>query len=86
MDTPAARKTPAVGALLDVSGRCLPSCSPGLNPIEQAWAKVKGRLRQAAARTAKARHTALGPALNAITPQDAQGCFRHSGYRTAGPI
>ena len=88
MDNLAAHKTPAVRALLDASGfayRYLPSYSPDLNPIEQAWAKVKGKLRQAAARTANALHTALGPALNAITPQDAQGYLRHSGYRTAGP-
>jgi hypothetical protein len=25
-------------------------------------------------------HQALGPALDAITAQDASGCFRHAGY------
>lgn len=88
MDNLAAHKTPAVRALLDASGfgyRYLPSYSPDLNPIEQAWAKVKGKLRQAAARTADALHKALGPALAAITPQDAQGYLRHSGYSAAGP-
>ncbi len=53
--------------------------------IERAWAKVKGRLRQAAARTADTLHEALGPALDAVTAQDAQGYFRHSGYTPAGP-
>ncbi len=88
MDNLAAHKTPTVRALLDASGfayRYLPSYSPDLNPIEQAWAKVKGKLRQAGARTADALHKALGPALDAITPQNAQGYFRHSGYSAARP-
>ena len=75
--------------MLDASGfayRYLPPYSPDLNPIEPSWAKLKGKLRQVAARTAAALHKALGPALDAITPQDAQGFFRHSGYTLAGPI
>lgn len=88
MDNLAAHKTPAVRALLDASGfgyRYLPPYSPDLNPIEPSWAKVKGKLRQVAARTADALHTALGPALDAITAKDAQGYFRNSGYQVAGP-
>ncbi len=88
MDNLAAHKTPAVRKLLDGSGfayRYLPAYSPDLNPIEPSWAKLKGKLRQVAARTAHALHKALGPALDAVTPQDAQGYFRHSGYSTAGP-
>lgn len=83
MDNLAAHKTTAVRALLDASGftyRYLPSYSPDLNPIEPAWAKVKGLLRQAAARTVDGLHAALGPALDAITAPDAQGFFRHAGY------
>jgi hypothetical protein len=41
---------------------------------------MKSRLREIAARTADALHEALAPALDAITPQDAQGFFRHAGY------
>jgi transposase len=88
MDNLAAHKTPAVRALLDASGfsyRYLPSYSPDLNPIEPSWAKIKGKLRQAAARTADALHKALGPALEAITAKDACGYFRNSGYSVAGP-
>ena len=87
MDNVAAHMTPAVRRPLDGSGfacRCLPAYSPDLNPIEPSWAKLKGTLHQVAARTADALHQALGPALDAITPQDAQGCFRHSGYSPAG--
>ena len=43
---------------------------------------MKSGLRKLAARTAEALHAALGPALQAITPEDAQGFFRHAGYLT----
>jgi transposase len=83
MDNLPAHKAPPVRALLDRSGfryRYLPSYSPDLNPIEPIWAKVKTELRRRAARTAEALHQALGPALDAVTPQDAVGCFHHCGY------
>jgi transposase len=83
MDNLSAHKAKAVREFLDrseFSYRYLPSYSPDLNPIELAWAKMKTRLRQIAARTVDALHEALGPALDAITPQDAKGFFRHAGY------
>jgi hypothetical protein len=87
MDNLAAHKAPRVRALLDASGfsyRYLPAYSPDMNPIEPAWAKVKAELRRAAARTAHALHEACGPALAAVTPQDAAGFFRHCGYSRLG--
>lgn len=81
MDNLSAHK--AVRQLLDRSAfsyRYLPSYSPDLNPIEPAWAKIKSRLREVAARTADALHEALAPALDAITSHDAKGFFRHAGY------
>jgi transposase len=83
MDNLNAHKAAAVRALLDGAGftyRYLPPSSPDLNPIELAWAKVKNSLRQVAARTVDGLHDALGPALAAITVQDAHGFFRHAGY------
>jgi transposase len=83
LDNLRAHKTAAVRKLLDRSGflyRYLPAYSPDLSPIEPAWAKLKAELRRAAARTAEALHQALGPALDAITAQDASGFFRHAGY------
>lgn len=83
MDNLGAHKAGAVRALLDGSGFTylyLPPYSPDLNPIEMAWAKMKSLLRQAAARTVDGLHAALGPALDAITAQDAQGFFRKTGY------
>jgi len=84
MDNLTAHKAPRVRALLDGSGfayRYLPAYSPDLNPIEPGWAKVKAELRGVAARTADALREACGPALAAITPQDAAGFFRHCRYR-----
>jgi transposase len=83
MDNLPAHKAPRVRALLDRAGfgyRYLPPYSPDLNPIEPIWAKVKAELRRLAERTADALHQALGPALDAVTPQDAAGCFHHCGY------
>ena len=83
MDNLPAHTAPRVRALLDASGFAycyLPAYSPDLNPIEPGWAKVKAELRRVAARTVDALHAACGPALAAITAQDAAGFFRHCGY------
>ena len=81
MDNLSAHNAKAVRELLDRSEfRYLPSYPPDLNPIAPAWAKMKSRLREIAARTADALHEALAPALDAITPQNAQRFFRHAGY------
>ena len=58
----------------------LPSYSPDLNPIEEAFAKLKALLRRAAARTHETLVAAIWAALAAITPQDAAGWFAHGGY------
>jgi hypothetical protein len=87
MDNLPAHKAPRVRALLDRSGfayRYLPAYSPDLSPIEPAWAKVKAELRRVAARTVEALQGACGPALAAVTPQDAAGFFRHCGYSRPG--
>ena len=86
MDNLAAHKAEAVRAALDRAGlghRYLPPYSPDLNPIEQAWSKLKARLRAEGARSREALETALGPALAAITGRDARGWFRLSGYAAA---
>jgi len=59
----------------------LPPYSPDLNPIERAFAKLKGRLRAAAARSREALIEAMGAALDATTASDAHGFFGSCGYR-----
>jgi transposase len=86
MDNLGAHKAEAVRDALDRAGlghRYLPPYSPDLNPIEQAWSKLKARLRAEGARSREALEAALGPALAAITGQDAQGWFRLGGYACA---
>jgi len=58
----------------------LPAYSPDLNPIEEAFAKIKGKLRRAGARTKDALVEVLGEALSALSSRDARGYFEHAGY------
>ncbi len=58
----------------------LPSYSPDLNPIEEAFSKVKNILRKLGARNRQALIEAISGALSAITPRDAAGWFTHCGY------
>jgi transposase len=60
----------------------LPPYSPDLNPIEQAFSKVKGLLRKAEARTRESLIEAMGLALSAVSASDARGFFGHCGYRS----
>jgi len=61
----------------------LPAYSPDLNPIEEAFSKIKGLVRKAETRTKEALVEAIGSALSAITSRDARGFFEHCGYRMA---
>jgi transposase len=82
-DNLAAHKAEAVRGALDRAGlayRYLPPYSPDLNPIEEGWSKLKTRLRAEGARSREALEAGLGPALAAITAQDARGWFRLAGY------
>ena len=58
----------------------LPTYSPDFNPIEQAFAKLKGLLRRAEARTVAAILTATQHHYADITPADTRGFFREAGY------
>ncbi len=60
----------------------LPPYSPDLNPIEGAFAKLKGRLRAVAARSREALIEAIGAALDTMNASDAHGFFGSCGYRT----
>ncbi len=59
----------------------LPSYSPDLNPIEEAFSKVKQLVRKVGARGREALVEAIGRALAAVTAEDAAGWFAHAGYR-----
>ncbi len=58
----------------------LPPYSPDLNPIEEAFSKIKAIMRKAKARSVQALIEATGQALSAVTERDARGFFAHSEY------
>jgi capsid protein len=64
----------------------LPPYSPDLNPIEEAFAKLKALLRRAGARTREALIEAMGRALEEVMAGDARGFFEHRGYRVAAHL
>lgn len=59
----------------------LPSYSADLNPIEEAFSKIKNILRKLGARTHQALLDAMEEALCKVTPSDAAGWFDHCGYQ-----
>jgi transposase len=60
----------------------LPSYSPDLNPIEEAFSKVKALLRRAQARALEALFEATEDALGAVSREDARSFFEDCGYKT----
>jgi transposase len=59
----------------------LPSYSPDLNPIEEAFSKIKNILRKLGARTHQALLEAMEEGLCKVMPADAAGWFDHCGYQ-----
>ena len=87
MDNLSAHKGQKIRVLIEERGcelNYLPPYSPDLNPIEEAFSKVKCLLRKAEARNRQALVEAIGGALSMISAQDARGFFEHCGYRSAG--
>jgi transposase len=84
MDNLTVHKGDRVSELIEERG-CellyLPLYTTDFNPIEEAFAKIKGLLRKTEARTREALVEAMGTAISAVTAQDARGFFEHSGYR-----
>jgi transposase len=83
MDNLSAHKGERVRELIEARG-CevlyLPPYSPDLNPIEEAFAKIKGVLQKAEARSREALIEAIGQAISAVTAQDVRSFFEHCGY------
>lgn len=83
MDNLSAHKNEAVKERIEARG-CrllfLPAYSPDFNPIEHAFSKLKGFLRQANARTQQALEAAIAAGLATITAQNARGWFKHCEF------
>ena len=61
----------------------LPPYSPDLNPIEQAFAKIKHWMRDAQQRTVEDVWRHLGALLATIEPRECQNYIRNAGYGSA---
>jgi transposase len=85
MDNLGAHRPKRVRELIEARG-CeliyLPSYSPDLNPIEEAFSKLKHLLRKIGARGKESLVEAMGRALGAVSIEDVRGFFAHCGYRT----
>jgi transposase len=83
MDNLAAHKVAGVRQAIEACGATLlylPPYSPDLNPIENAFAKLKAHVRKAAARTIEALETAAAHALKTFKPEHCANFFAHAGY------
>jgi transposase len=58
----------------------LPAYSPDLNPIEQAFSKLKAHLRKAEARTFEALWRAIGNICDLFEPQECWNYLKAAGY------
>jgi transposase len=83
MDNLAAHRAAAVRHAIEAAGASvppLPAYSPDLNPIENAFAKLKAHLRKAAARTVEDLWHAIRDALPTFTPDECANYIRAAGY------
>ena len=83
MDNLAAHKVAGVSQAIEACGATLlylPPYSPDLNPIENAFAKLKAHVRKAAARTIEALETVAAEALLTFQPTECANFFAHAGY------
>jgi len=84
LDGLGAHRTGKVRELIEATGAelvFLPSYSPDLNPIEEAFSKIKGIARKVGARTREALEEAIAVALSTVTSEDSAGWFKHAGYK-----
>ena len=63
----------------------LPPYSPDLNPIEQAFAKLKALLRKATARTVDDLWRAIADSLNEFEADECANFFQNAGYASKQP-
>ena len=83
LDNLAAHKRAGARRAIEAAGCAvlfLPPYSPDLTPIELAFAKLKGLLRKAGARTREALVSAIAKALDTFTPTECSNYLKHNGY------
>lgn len=83
LDNLAAHKGTAARDAIEAVGATLlflPPYSPDLNPIENAFSKLKALLRRAAARTVDQLWHAIAQIIDAFTPSECANYFAAAGY------
>ncbi len=83
LDNLPAHKPAAVRQAIDATGaerRFLPPYSPGFNPIEMAFAKIKAWLQKTSARTIDDLRNAIGAAIEQCTPDERRNDVQAAEY------
>ena len=83
MDNLGSHKSAAIREMIRAAGArlwYLPPYSPDLNPIEQAFAKIKHWMRQAQKRTIEETWQYVGQLVSSIQPTECTNYFRNAGY------
>ncbi len=83
LDNLSSHKVAGVREAIEARGATLlylPPYSPDLNPIELAFSKLKGLLRDAAERTVEALWQTIGRLLGQFSPTECSNYIRHCGF------
>jgi transposase len=83
MDNLGSHKSAVLRRILKTAGArlwYLPPYSPDLNPIKQAFAKIKHRMRAAQKRTVEDTWRHIGSLLETIPPNECNNYFGNAGY------
>jgi transposase len=83
MDNLSAHKRDEIRDIIEAAGaelRYLPPYSPDLNPIEQAFSKLKAHLRNAQERSLDGLWQRIGKLLPLFLPHQCANFFVHAGY------
>ena len=83
MDNLSSHQSEEIRSAIEAAGaelRYLPPYSPDLNPIEQAFSKLKAHLRKHKERSIEGLWNRIGGLLDSFTPTQCRNFFRHAGY------
>jgi len=83
MDNLGSHKGVGIRDVIEAAGASLlylPPYSPDLNPIENAFAKLKAMLRKVAERTIEGLWCSIGRLIDAFNPTECANFFRNAGY------
>jgi transposase len=83
MDNLGSHKVEGVRQAIEAAGAriaYLPPYSPDLNPIEQAFSKLKAHLRKHAERTREKLWDRIGDLIGQYKPTECRNFFKHCGY------